>query len=474
MSAETLIKLENVGKQFSKGFEHSHRTLGHELTALFFGAKPPAPDDDPQAFWALKGIDFEVRRGEVLGVIGHNGAGKTTLLRMLNGEVPHDCGEMLVRGRRSSLIDLTGGFTTTMTGRENIYFRGAHLGFDRAFLQEKEQEILDFAELGDFVDSPIKNYSSGMLLRLGFAVTVFAEPDVLLVDEILSVGDFLFQQKCMNRINRLREKSAVVIVSHGMSTITAFADKCLLLDRGAPVFLGKPVQAVEAYYRLEAEKEKHGARLSRAAPRVEMAALAGEPAQEQAEASLDEWQVFGVRDPAPASNDVSTPPESGACDAEDLPALTRGVMHDFFCNDEAIGDVRHHWFDASGALTQSLNGAEGATLRIQFDAKRRIRRLVIGVPIWSEDGVFVTAFGTHGRAIIESVEPGVHRIDLRVPALRLNRGRYYPVVAIVDSTEFLYRRPTKPLDVLLSPETIVWGVVTLDYDWVQPGAANVA
>lgn len=471
MSAEILIKLENVGKQFSKGFEHSHRTLGHELAALFFGGKLPAPRDDPEAFWALQGIDFEVRRGEVLGVIGHNGAGKTTLLRMLNGEVPHDCGELLVRGRRSSLIDLTGGFTSTMTGRENIYFRGAHLGFDRAYLHEKEQEILNFAELGDFIDSPIKNYSSGMLLRLGFAVTVFAEPDVLLVDEILSVGDFLFQQKCMNRINKLRENSAVVMVSHGMSSITAFADRCLLLDRGAPVFLGKPIDAVDAYYRLEAEKEKHGARLSRAAPRVDLADLTVEA--DDAPADLEGWPDFGTAG-GEASDEVSLPLEGSAIDPEELPILTRSAMHDFICNDEMIADVRHHWFDASGAPTQSLNGAESATLRIQFEARRRIRRLVIGVPIWSEEGVLVTAFGTHGRTIIETITPGLHRIDLRVPALRFNRGRYYPVVAIVDSTEFLYRQPTKPLDILLSPEPMVWGVVTLDYEWVQLGHSNVA
>jgi lipopolysaccharide transport system ATP-binding protein len=212
MTSETLITLDNVGKQFSKGLLHSHRTLGQELLALFWGRTPRTHDERPEFFWALQGIEFDVKRGEVLGVIGHNGAGKTTLLRLLNGELAPDRGEVVVRGQRSSLIDLTSGFVPTMTGRENVYFRGAHLGFDRKFLQTRERDIFDFAELGDFIDSPIKTYSSGMLLRLGFAVTVFAEPDVLLVDEILAVGDFLFRQKCMKRINELRERSAVVIV----------------------------------------------------------------------------------------------------------------------------------------------------------------------------------------------------------------------------------------------------------------------
>lgn len=557
MTEQSLIKLSGVGKQFSKGFEHGHRTLGRELLALFFGGKPAeARLHDPEAFWALQDVSFEVHRGEVLAVIGHNGAGKTTLLRMLNGELTADRGQLAIAGQRSSLIDLTAGFSMNMSGRENIYFRGAHLGFDRAFLRRKEPEILAFAELDDFIDSPIKTYSSGMLLRLGFAVTVFAEPDVLLMDEVLSVGDFLFEQKCMNRINQLREQSAVVIVTHSMSAVANFADRCLLLDRGQPVFLGKPVAAIEAYYKLEAEKQRNGLRLSRSAPRVaagtllealadrelvpsqsssseyvsmldapdpnivgsvavggpEPIAVQPEPVVVRAEAasagtptvpllpasttdtsSIDDAIVDEVdnalRQPADTAvggslfarfenaegqNPKQPSPEDGAIDPENLPTLARAAMYQFFRSDDAVTDVSHHWLSEAGERFDTLSGADGVTLRIQFTAKRRIRRLVVGVPIWSEEGDLVTAFGTHARSIVHDLEPGHHTVELRIPAIRLNKGKYYPVVAILDQNEFVHRWPTHPLVVTLGPEVMTWGLITLDYSWEQPDANVLA
>jgi lipopolysaccharide transport system ATP-binding protein len=569
MKTTPLIKLDGVAKQFSKGFEH--HALGRELTALFWGKKPPESEQTEQTFWALQDIRFEVTRGEVLGVIGHNGAGKTTLLRLLNREYLPDRGTITMHGHRSSLIDLTGGFSFNMTGRENIYFRGAYLGFDRAFLRSKEAEILDFTELGDFIDSPIRNYSSGMLLRLGFAITVFAEPEILLMDEILSVGDFLFEQKCMNRINKLRENSAVVMVTHSMSAISNFADKCLVLDRGLPVFLGKPVAAIDAYYKLEAEKARKGLRLSRATPRIAVSQLAnfetdneapaqpeespatpagpaeggGAPAvspeaEERSEVEADtegraqaqaeddarrelEQAKAGAGTPsdsrpglldaaapttpitpihaedAPAepgdTADVSPPgadngPEAtprsapsgsssspiatsaaGGIELEDLPPRARAVMHEFLRNDDAIRDVSHHWLDATGEPVITVSGADAVTLKIEFSTVRKIRRLVVGVPVWSEDGVLITAFGTHARDIAANVEVGRHSIVLQVPAIRLNKGRYFPAVAILDQNEFLYRWPTTPLIVTRGAEVMTWGMVTLDYSWEQPDAA---
>jgi ABC-type polysaccharide/polyol phosphate transport system ATPase subunit len=534
MTDQPLIKLDNVGKQFSKGFQHGHRTLGRELLALFFGGKPAAPRlHDPEAFWALQDVSFEVRRGEVLAVIGHNGAGKTTLLRMLNGEFGQDRGQLTVSGQRSSLIDLTAGFSMNMSGRENIYFRGAHLGFDRSFLRRKEAEILAFAELDDFIDSPIKTYSSGMLLRLGFAVTVFAEPDVLLMDEVLSVGDFLFEQKCMNRINQLRERCAVVIVTHGMGTVANFADRCLLLDRGLPVFLGGPVEAIEAYYKLEAEKQRNGLRLSRAAPRIAVEQLLANPSAASVAHPIEEQPAAGplespadsgvspevaageppaafarplvspaeppsVQDETRASADaalrpsavtvygplfvspadaadatVATAPpgaDNGAIGPDDLPPLARASMYEFLHSHEAVTEVTHRWLTESGAPAHTLSGADSVTLRIEFTARRRLRRLVVGVPVWSEEGVFITAFGTHARSITRDLEPGHHVIELRIPAIRLNRGTYYPVVAILDQHEFIYRWPTTPLVVTLGAEVLTWGLVTLDYHWEQPGS----
>lgn len=485
MDREVLIRLDGAGKRFSRDVEQQHQALGRELWRLFWGAKPEQPEERSSTFWALNGVSFEVARGQVVGVIGHNGAGKTTLLRLLNGEMVVDAGTVEVVGRRSSLIDLTAGFSHTMTGRENIYYRGAHLGFDRAFLRAKEEEIIGFAELDEFIDAPIKTYSSGMLMRLGFAVTVFAEPDVLLVDEILSVGDFLFQQKCMNKINQLRDRCAIVIVSHAMDTITNFSDRVLLLDRGEPMFIGEPIEAVRAYYELETAKQKQGARLSRAAGRFEVIAV-----ETATEFNFD-WSVFGDL-PAESGSDASSSDgpslalvvaerenendanptfgvnSRGALQTEALPILARAAMHEFYTNDDALADVEHHWIDAEGRRIDSHAGGAPAVLRISFAALRPIRRLVVGVPIWSSDGVLLTAFGTHGRSIHERINPGRHSIHLHIPALPLNRGVFYPVVAIVDGTEFLYRWPIQPLKIEANAAPLVWGVLTVDYDWSQP------
>ncbi len=467
--SEPLVQLSHVGKRFSRGFKRQHRNLGRELWQLFWtGRAPEAPEDD-ESFWALRDLSVSVRRGEVLGVIGHNGAGKTTLLRMLNGEMSPDVGEMRIHGARSSLIDLTGGFSMSMTGRENIYYRGAHLGFSRAFLRAKEEEIIAFAELDEFIDSPVKTYSSGMLMRLGFAVTVFAEPDVLLVDEILSVGDFLFQQKCFNTINQLKPRAAIVLVSHGMSTITQFADRVLLLDRGEPVFLGKPVEAVEAYYRLEESKQRIGARLSRLSGREPEHVM-------ESPAAFDafEWPDFGtLPDQAPRAPAIVYE-SAGVMGVDALPAPLKAVAGNFIHNADVIDDVALLWINDRGEPLRAFRGAEPATLRISFTARREIARLVVGVPVWNEAGVYITAFGTQGRFALEGLQPGRHSIVLKIPMLRFNLGTYYPVISIQDVTEAIYRAPMEPMRVTMSPAPLFWGVVTLDYHWERAGAAAPA
>ncbi|HRK62815.1 MAG TPA: ABC transporter ATP-binding protein [Terricaulis sp.] len=472
-----LISAIGMGKRFSRGFKRQHRDLAQELWGLFWRGRagaPAEPEDDGETFWALQNLRFDVRRGEVLGVIGHNGAGKTTLLRILNGEMTPDAGEVRIHGQRSSLIDLAGGFSMTMTGRENIYYRGAHLGFSRAFLREKEQEIIDFAELGEFIDSPVKDYSSGMLMRLGFAVTVFAEPDVLLMDEILAVGDFLFQQKCLNQINKLKQRAAVVLVSHGMSTITQFADRVLLLDRGVPVFLGKPVEAIEAYYRLEESKQKLGSRLSRLSGREPEHVLA-EPAAFDA----FEWPDFGTlpgQEPLPARVMFEAPAArhgQGLTEEEALPVELRAVVGNFIHNKDAIDDVALLWLDERGEPLKKFRGADAATLQISFTLRRPTERLVIGVPLWNEQAVYVTAFGMQGRFDMGGLGAGRHSVRLKIPALCLNMGTYYPVVAFQELTEFIFRSPATPMHVTMSPAPLFWGLVTLDYHWERGVSAPV-
>jgi len=184
-------------------------------------------------FWAVDNVSFELKRGECLGLIGRNGAGKTTLLKMLNGLIKPDRGRIEIAGRVGALIALGAGFNPILTGRENVYVNGSILGLSKREIDLRFNEIIAFAELEDFIDTPVQSYSSGMQVRLGFAVAaVLIKPDVLLLDEVLAVGDVGFAIKCLNTIKSLMDKSAVVFVSHNMQFVSAFCDRIAVMEKG--------------------------------------------------------------------------------------------------------------------------------------------------------------------------------------------------------------------------------------------------
>ena len=195
-------------------------------------------------------VSFELRPGECLGLIGRNGAGKTTLLKILNGLIKPDAGQITVRGRVGALIALGAGFNPLLSGRENIYVNGAILGMSKAEIGAKLQRIIDFAELHDFIDAPVQSYSSGMVVRLGFAVAIHCEPDSLLLDEVLAVGDTAFQAKCYNTLSKLRTRGiGFILVSHSLSSIDCFCDRVAYLKKGRSVFVGDTRTAIAEFNR---------------------------------------------------------------------------------------------------------------------------------------------------------------------------------------------------------------------------------
>jgi lipopolysaccharide transport system ATP-binding protein len=201
----------------------------------------PHPALRADEFWAVRDISFELKRGECLGLIGHNGAGKSTLLKMLNGLIKPDTGRIEMRGRIGALIELGAGFNPILTGRENIYNAGAILGFTKKEIEQRYDEIVEFAEIGDFIDMPVQNYSSGMKVRLGFAVSAQLEPDVLIIDEVLAVGDMGFRIKCLNALGNITKNAAVVFVSHSMPQVARICSSVMLMDRGAEEYGGTDV-----------------------------------------------------------------------------------------------------------------------------------------------------------------------------------------------------------------------------------------
>lgn len=202
-------------------------------------------------FYALKGVSFEIGKGECVGIIGHNGAGKSTLLKLLTGVAFPTSGEIEINGRLASMLELGSGFNPELTGMENIYFNGSLNGLTKEDIDSKLRDILDFADIGKFIDQPVKNYSSGMFARLAFAVAINVDPDILIVDEILSVGDVGFQVKCMEKFNEFKKKGKTILyVSHGLGTVKKFCDRAIWLQKGQVVDDGNSVIVVERYYNL--------------------------------------------------------------------------------------------------------------------------------------------------------------------------------------------------------------------------------
>ncbi|WP_140487645.1 polysaccharide ABC transporter ATP-binding protein [Flavobacterium sp. GSA192] len=248
MEAEVLIKAENVSKKFAKSLKKS---LFYGVQDLISGITGRDQNKDlrKDEFWAVKDISFEVRRGECLGLIGHNGAGKSTLLKMLNGLIAPDEGTITIKGKIGALIELGAGFNPILSGRENIYNNAAVIGFTKKEIDQKLDAIIAFAELEEFIDMPVQNYSSGMKVRLGFAVAAQMEPDVLIIDEVLAVGDLGFMMKCYKTIDNLLKNTAIIYVSHSMPTVSRLCNNIILLERGESCFQGDDVgRAIDMYY----------------------------------------------------------------------------------------------------------------------------------------------------------------------------------------------------------------------------------
>ncbi len=244
---EVLVRVENVSKKFCRDLKKS-LWYGVKDVALELNPFAPTSNSDRESgavrqaqpslrdgeFWAVNNVSFELRRGECIGLIGRNGAGKTTLLKMLNGLIKPDSGTIEMRGRVGALIALGAGFNPILTGRENIYVNGTILGLTKAEIDAKIDDIIDFAELAEFIDAPVQSYSSGMSVRLGFSIASSLSPDILILDEVLAVGDIGFVIKCLNRVRQLSSTSAVIFVSHTMQFVSSFCTRVIVMENGSP------------------------------------------------------------------------------------------------------------------------------------------------------------------------------------------------------------------------------------------------
>lgn len=243
----TAIRVHNVSKKYVQRYRPS---LRHEAMQAVRGLLKidPLEEDVNQVFWALKDINFEVKRGETVAIVGRNGAGKTTLLRLLSNITAPTTGSIEINGRFASLVGLGAGFNVERTGLENIYLNAAIYGMSIEYTRSIEQNVIEFSELGEFIDRPVKRYSSGMIARLGFSIAIHILPDVIFLDEILAVGDAAFQKKCRERILEMKEEGKTLMyVSHHAQSIRAQCDRAIMLHRGEMVVDGPVDDVLDQY-----------------------------------------------------------------------------------------------------------------------------------------------------------------------------------------------------------------------------------
>lgn len=252
-SAEAGIDFEGVWKKFQTGERHdSLRDLIPAVAKRLMGKAPARHELAANQFWALQDVSFQVRPGDVLGIIGRNGAGKSTILKTLTKILPPTLGRAEVRGRVGALIEIAAGFHQDLTGRENVFLQGAIMGMPKSLIRERFDEIVDFSGVSAFIDTPVKRYSSGMNARLGFAIAAHLSPDVLIIDEVLAVGDFDFQQRAFGRMRALaRSGIPVVVVSHQLDRVAELCTNAILLERGRIRLAGNTSECIQEYLSVE-------------------------------------------------------------------------------------------------------------------------------------------------------------------------------------------------------------------------------
>lgn len=347
MSSEPVVKLEQAGKAYALFSKPEDR-----LKQMVFGRHRTFF----QEFWALQPTDLEISPGETWGIIGRNGSGKSTMLQMICGNLTPTTGRITVRGRVAALLELGAGFNPEFTGRENVYINGALAGYRRDEIDARMDEILAFADIGAFVDQPVKTYSSGMFARLAFAVAINVEPDILVVDEALAVGDEAFQRKCFARMEQIKSNgTTILMVSHSVATINQLCDWAVLLHRGAHVYTGRPKWTVAWYQKLSA------------APDVAEAAVLQSIRAKIAEEKSEEV------DPLQTAPEISN--------AEALPPSTTKVSDMVLRAGESQehGAVESRWdpnFISKSTVTFPENGALISSIRIETLSRQQVNCLI--------------------------------------------------------------------------------------------------
>ena len=425
--ASISILVDNLGKKYTlshqaKGARSKYTTLRDVLTEaamspfrkLSAGSKngEPAASGQKEEFWALKNVSFEIKQGEAVGIIGRNGAGKSTLLKLLSRITSPTTGRIELEGKVASLLEVGTGFHPELTGRENIYLNGAILGMKQAEIKGKFDEIVAFAEVERFLDTPVKHYSSGMYVRLAFAVAAHLEPDVLVVDEVLAVGDVEFQKKCLGKMQSVSEKDGrtVLFVSHNMQAIRQMCERVIYLKQGTVAFSGDPHVAISDYLGQGASAVSH------------------------------------------SEIDLVTYPRAAATDA-------------------AAALLRMRFTDGAGRPVASLQLADSLGVEVDFKALKALRQFNLSMAVVHGEGLRVFSEAYSDQHAMPDLAPGEYTLRFEVPMRFFKMESYFLTLVLVESG-----RVCDHIDGILMPEIVEenldiqmecqrWGVMRVPVVW---------
>jgi homopolymeric O-antigen transport system ATP-binding protein len=400
------LRLDHISKRYRIRQEGDAPATGNPLLRKLRGLRKRSTD-----FWAVRDVSFEARRGEALGIIGHNGAGKSTILKLLSNITTPTSGEMTINGRLSALIEVGSGFHPELTGRENVYLSGSILGMRRREIAAKLDSIVEFAGLQKFLDVPVKRYSSGMYVRLGFSIAAHLDPDILLLDEVLAVGDAAFQQKCLQRIGALKESGiTIVFISHDLGAVERLCDRVLLMRQGELVAGGKPAEVIAQYQ-------------------------------------------------SDATNFVPTAPPPSFAAVMNKKIEVRGLA----------------FFDALGRETSTFETGGPLSVRLEYEARERVTDAVFELFFYPTEGDLQCQLTTESRDEFLDVGPGRGAIEFTCPELGLQPGTYYVDVTITrreppEGIEWQYRCGM----LRVGPGKVVRGGFYMPHRWRALGEERTA
>ena len=425
-----IVVVENISKKYSR---NANEHLSYGISDLFrevFG-RDKTLELRTDEFLAVNDLSFHLYPGDSFALIGRNGSGKTTTLKMMNGLVKPDAGTVIMDGRVQALINLGAGFNQELSGRDNVHNAAALMGLSRKEANAILDDVVDFSELEEFIDSPIQTYSQGMRARLGFAVAVHLKPDILLIDEILSVGDFAFQNKCFTRMQELKKAGVtIVLVSHSHTRVIQMCERALWIHKGKVMQLGPAKEAVHAYLDF--------------LDSIEVKRVQAAKAQEE------DKQETPTPSKAPVKAEKKSPAEGSLY----------GPIYDDF---DRIEDLEFS-FLVNGSESDSVSVHDELVLEYEFRLKDRVEDLNVSLVFYRKDGLQLSAISTLNGDLLKHIHTGKVRCRVRIPDFSLSPGNYVLVMPVHEGKSYLYRNVVKEF-VVTRADRIAWCILDLEYDY---------